>query len=843
MPAEYAINMHRVRETLEKDQLVLIQTNRYMPQLGSDRYTSSVVGKVVEATAETAMIDIEGLGIIQARKPAYGYDSLNVWPIVEIPIVGVNTMKSDDRKLVHAYLDRLAMSAPTNPVAVYVTSVGPEGIAGRLIGEADGDFEPVFQPDDYVSPLGLTNVGDAVVSSELPVVLNGFGGTIGAPEEEVTVSVGDILMSRGFAIEIEGDVASARVVNVAVVGNVDSAEAAADYLGIKKIEEGLHGFRSSLASAGIMHHEYDIGVSRTEPDQALVVFYDDPNGRRAMHLLGASGYEAFVNDELRTYLEHDDLAPGLWVMDNLANHSWTDHEGGYDATVEGDWRPATGADIEALFGSEAIDDELAYVMEIDKEEGLAERMMRAAVTAEFEDAFATRHREFALRRFGIVDEAHWKAAMIANPGELEAYVSNAFAEVEDDRLRGQMSAVLRDEIKSRSSLFDTVVPSSSEKAVLALETNWGKRNPILFTPSTALEQDKDAFVKAVLRNTSTLVKNIDKGHDLSRMGMPQLMRKLYRDGVSAEGMRPFSDARNTGGKWLFGGREKKWITLVLFVNDLEVATLVTSTDSHRLTNAWGLNYTTTVQDGADTRPRVDVAAVALDADRAVCELEARIATNRGSSTDVLCNAAEDGIHSTGRDTAYVADGVLHREDGPALQRGSFFEDEQPLVEHRFRGNLHRNDGPAMYQADQAVWYQHGLEHREDGPSTVIGEDREYRLFDRLHREDGPAVENPAAKVWYANGREHREDGPARVAPEAETWFRRGRMHRTGAPADTYCDGGEAYYENGRLHNDLGPAIVDPDEGIVYALNGTEITESEFRERTGISEPAVPAPRP
>lgn len=71
---------------------------------------------------------------------------------------------------------------------------------------------------------------------------------------------------------------------------------------------------------------------------------------------------------------------------------------------------------------------------------------------------------------------------------------------------------------------------------------------------------------------------------------------------------------------------------------------------------------------------------------------------------------------------WLADGVLHRENGPAV--------------------IHSNG--------TQFWYSRGQRHREDGPAAIYynGAEEWYR-FDLLHREDGPAVIFKTGDVkWY-----------------------------------------------------------------------------------------------
>jgi len=64
--------------------------------------------------------------------------------------------------------------------------------------------------------------------------------------------------------------------------------------------------------------------------------------------------------------------------------------------------------------------------------------------------------------------------------------------------------------------------------------------------------------------------------------------------------------------------------------------------------------------------------------------------------------------------------------------------------------------------DKTEWYQDGLLQREDGPAVEYADG--YKVWyqnGKKHREDGPAIECPNGdKAWYQNGRYHRLDGPA-----------------------------------------------------------------------------------
>ena len=76
------------------------------------------------------------------------------------------------------------------------------------------------------------------------------------------------------------------------------------------------------------------------------------------------------------------------------------------------------------------------------------------------------------------------------------------------------------------------------------------------------------------------------------------------------------------------------------------------------------------------------------------------------------------------------------------------------------GVLHREDGPAIIlSSGSQLYYRHGKEHRIDGPAVewAIGS-KEWWVNGQLHREDGPAIEwANGSKEWYLNGKEYTEE--------------------------------------------------------------------------------------
>jgi hypothetical protein len=95
------------------------------------------------------------------------------------------------------------------------------------------------------------------------------------------------------------------------------------------------------------------------------------------------------------------------------------------------------------------------------------------------------------------------------------------------------------------------------------------------------------------------------------------------------------------------------------------------------------------------------------------------------------------------------------------------------------GLLHRDAGPAaMYANGTQQWWFNGQLHRTDGPAVVLANGtQEWYQNDKLHRDGGPAVIFPSGiKRWYQNGRLHRTDGPAVVlANGTQEWYLDGQQ--------------------------------------------------------------------
>jgi|SaaInlStandDraft_1057018.scaffolds.fasta_scaffold108242_2 hypothetical protein len=94
------------------------------------------------------------------------------------------------------------------------------------------------------------------------------------------------------------------------------------------------------------------------------------------------------------------------------------------------------------------------------------------------------------------------------------------------------------------------------------------------------------------------------------------------------------------------------------------------------------------------------------------------------------------------------EGVVHREDGPAIT----FDDG--TEEWYLDGIPHNPNGPAITDSlGNKKWYYKGMKHRVGGPAIEFSNgDYVYYYEDLLHREDGPASSMGGELVWFLHGK-------------------------------------------------------------------------------------------
>lgn len=150
------------------------------------------------------------------------------------------------------------------------------------------------------------------------------------------------------------------------------------------------------------------------------------------------------------------------------------------------------------------------------------------------------------------------------------------------------------------------------------------------------------------------------------------------------------------------------------------------------------------------------------------------------------------------DLRYEIAGVLHREDGPALERANGTREW-----YRY-GELHRDDGPAVeLENGGQVWYRDGARHRVDGPAVEWRDGPPESDLDR-YRADLPRLPGRVDERWYLDGEEHRDGGPSTTFPNGDmAWSTHGERTAYYDAKSRMVD----HMHDGQRHRDDGPARV------------------------------------
>jgi len=224
--------------------------------------------------------------------------------------------------------------------------------------------------------------------------------------------VGDLVAAPTFRFELDGQRIAARLEAASVVDNFPSREEIGAFMPWSRVPKGwqdprsiipllgsgvprrpaseivstprIRGVQTALADDLEIAMEIDRAHARAEPDEALVIWYRDPEleGRVSSAILGRSGIVLHEVQDANDYLYGISESPGLWVMEDI--DIWSTHDGyEWDSGMNGSVRHATAEDVERFgFTLAELDNEIAEATELDEpKEGIALRYMEMAERA------------------------------------------------------------------------------------------------------------------------------------------------------------------------------------------------------------------------------------------------------------------------------------------------------------------------------------------------------------------------------------------------------------------------------------------------------------------------------
>jgi hypothetical protein len=331
--------------------------------------------------------------------------------------------------------------------------------------------------------------------------------------------------------------------------------------------------------------------------------------------------------------------------------------------VEGDWLPATVDEALRFFGSfEALDAELADIMEIDPEPGIALRMIRSARQSDFDERFERSRGERAMARFRLGGKRADPVGHVTNPDDLSIFVAETTSVISDEVIREAVNGLFLGHARREAMFFDVVEPNEAEIAANVIKAPG--QTYYRFVADQGLREDFALAAETVRANIDVFT-GMGKSVSFLVPGgrIRPMVRKLAPAGPIRGDLPFFSPAEKLRGSWHVVDHDGDRVALGLWSDaGAHVATLHVSGGTAVLKTPEGLHMR-----GAETWAyedlSLDTRKLALDADRAAAEIEARLLVSGD-----LGAPPEDGCHFVGGAEIHVEGGVLHRANGPALVR-------------------------------------------------------------------------------------------------------------------------------------------------------------------------------
>jgi hypothetical protein len=191
---------------------------------------------------------------------------------------------------------------------------------------------------------------------------------------------------------------------------------------------------------------------------------------------------------------------------------------------------------------------------------------------------------------------------------------------------------------------------------------------------------------------------------------------------------------------------------------------------------------------------------------------------------------------------YLKNGVLHREDGPAVVHSD------GISEYWFEGRRHRHKGSAIIDYySPAIKIKNGKvdptyysddHYNEDGPILMFNTNMKEIVLPYLKRTFN-VIQNTRLEDL---GLTHREQIDSREKDTVKIYFNC-MAHSVIGPADIKSNGTQAYYMYGVKHCEYGPAIVDVVKntkywyvyGLLHREDGPAIIRPSINKNNTINE--------
>ena len=157
----------------------------------------------------------------------------------------------------------------------------------------------------------------------------------------VAVRPGEAVVEDGRTVHLVGDP------DVVMTGT--TLAQATEAFPVARAPAGMAGW-SNLAG----RHAYDDAEERAqacnEASEALTLCWMD-GGRKEVSCLAKTGIDFWRNDDPEDYARGTIPGPGLWMWRNVRYRAFTDHEGGWDGDMSGEWTVASEDDVLRMTGS------------------------------------------------------------------------------------------------------------------------------------------------------------------------------------------------------------------------------------------------------------------------------------------------------------------------------------------------------------------------------------------------------------------------------------------------------------------------------------------------------------